>query len=196
MITHPIQLWIFTIAFICIALYLLARLVSERRNPGQAVSHGLHALMALDMVAMAWPWWEVIPWWPQLILFSVATGWFLVMALLRARRIVPRDAVVGHTAWHQLVHALMMGAMVWMVAVMAPGQGAGHAHHDHGEMSGAAAAAGLVLVVLLLVAVLLEIWNAGTLMRKRENESRAQVLERAVMAVMLAGMAWMCWLML
>lgn len=196
MITHPVLQWVFTIGFACIALYLLWRMVSEFKHPTQALGHGLHVLMALDMIAMAWPWWELIPWWPQLILFGAATLWFLIMAVLRARRVVPKGAVVGHSAWHQVVHALMMGAMVWMVAVMAPGEGLGHAHHDHGPMSDLEAVSGLVLVVFMVVALLLELVDATKLLAKRVKGCWPHVVEHVVMAAMLLGMAGMCWLML
>nr|WP_269452110.1 DUF5134 domain-containing protein [Tessaracoccus coleopterorum] len=79
----------------------------------------MHLLMALVMAAMAWHWWRMLPWTAQLVFFAAATLWFIGVAIaLRVGRF-EREQLV-HPAWHQVVHAIMMASMTWMVAVMPP----------------------------------------------------------------------------
>lgn len=197
MITDPVLQWSFSIIFALVALYLLWRVAAERKHPVQAVGHGLHLAMAVVMVAMAWPWWDRLPWLPQLLLFSVATLWFLAMAVLRSRKTISGHDVVGHKARHQLVHALMMGSMVWMVAVMAPCEtDHSHGHHHHeSEMSQFASVVGIGVTILLFAAAILAIIDAVVQMRRSGPGHLGRVAEHGVMATMLTGMAAMCWLM-
>ncbi|MEU3344936.1 DUF5134 domain-containing protein [Streptomyces sp. NPDC006700] len=85
--------------------------------PGAGVAdrldHALHAAMGTLMIAMAWPWGMDLPVVPQVVLFSVAALWFMAAAPFRARESSPGRAVLA-----ALPHAVMMGAMAWMVWVM------------------------------------------------------------------------------
>lgn len=127
-VSDPILQWLFTVIFGLSALHLGARAVTDRGQPILVASHLWHLLMALVMVAMAWPWWWNLPWLAQLIAFTLGAAWFAILAA--------REAVGQHHrggVWHQLLHVVMMLAMVWMVAVMPPSHAPGGGGHDmHG----------------------------------------------------------------
>lgn len=179
MITSPLLQWVFTAVFVAIAGYLVWRLIADRGRPVQFIGGVFHLLMALVMVAMAWPWWRTLPWLPQLVLFAVSTLWFVAVAIAqRLGRFEP--AQLGcHPAWHQAVHAVMMGSMTWMVAVMPPG--------GHHMMSNAAMLIGLVFTIGLVVGALLLAIDA---VRANGRAGHGR-LEALVMVAMLMGMAVM-----
>lgn len=101
-----------------------------------------HALMSASMIAMAWQWGMSVPAWPQVLVFAVATAWFLWLTV----RPLPRSSSGSGTHAHgsgplaHLHHAVMMACMVWMLGPMAvmsagPSGHAGHAGHGGGHMS-------------------------------------------------------------
>ncbi|MGO2684826.1 MAG: DUF5134 domain-containing protein, partial [Microbacterium sp.] len=203
----PALQWTFTVVFAALAVHSAYRIVVDRTRPAQALGHGLHVLMAADMAAMPWPWWTVIPGSWQIVLFSIATAWFLVLLVLQVRRTIPRRVLGGHGPWHQAGHAVMMLAMVWMVAAMNPvGEAAsasGHdpgaapsAAHTHAAVSGWDAATGIAVTAALLVAGVVLLVEFVDCVRGPARTWRGHTGDVASGAVMSFGMAAMSWLML
>ena len=183
MISDPTVRVIFTALFIAIAGYLGYRAVEQRRRPVQVIGDLAHLVMALVMAAMAWHFWRMLPWTAQLVFFGAATLWFIGVAVaLRVGRFEPDQ--LAHPAWHQVVHAVMMASMVWMVAVMPPG---GH-HH---AMSPLEMGIGYALTAAMLVAAVAFAVGAA---RHRDHKGH-RTLDTVVMIAMLLGMSWMNWLM-
>ncbi|PWI42662.1 DUF5134 domain-containing protein [Streptomyces sp. ICBB 8177] len=114
--------WTLTLAFALVTTFSVTRAVRPGAGHGgsansQRVTHALHALMGLAMIAMAWPWGRRLPVAPQVALFSLAAVWFVASVALNDRRMWAHDGD-GHPRLHGFLHAVMMGAMAWMVAVM------------------------------------------------------------------------------
>lgn len=142
MITEFGLRWVLTVVFAGTALYSLFALVSSPTRTGSRalprpvarVGYSLHVVMSVAMIAMAWPWGMSIPLVPQIIVFALAAGWFLVVAVVRWRR--PGGEHDSRAAL--IAHAAMMGAMVWMLAVMpitmTTGSGATGCSAHHAEM--------------------------------------------------------------
>lgn len=193
MITNPVWQWVFSVVFVAIAGYLAWRAVADRRRPLQTIGDVLHLLMALVMAAMAWPWWYSLPWLAQLIIFAFSTLWFLAVGLGQWLGRFEPEQLGCHPAWHQVVHALMMGAMTWMVAVMPPGHG-GHGEHAMHTMGTTATVLGIVATALLFVAAVVQLVDAAPELRRRGLTRH--VVDSLVMVVMLIGMGAMCWLMI
>lgn len=191
MLTDPVLQWPFTLVFSAVAVYLAFRVLTARGGALLRVSHLLHLAMALVMIAMSWPVWNSLPWRLQLVFFMAATLWFVVLALLRVVRVLPAATGRHRHLWHELCHAVMMGAMTWMVWAMPPGDDS-HAHHlDMGHMAGLTEVqrtAGEVLVVALLAALFVEL----VLLFREKPRS----LDPVATVLMLVGMAGMCWVML
>lgn len=104
-----------------------------------------HALMSAAMIAMAWQWGMSVPAWPQVVVFAVATAWFLLLTVRPPARSSAGSAPVAHAHGSgplpHLHHAVMMACMVWMLVPMTmmpagPSGHAGHAGHGGGHMSG------------------------------------------------------------
>ncbi|NEC09597.1 DUF5134 domain-containing protein [Streptomyces sp. SID7909] len=140
--------WILSLLFCALAVYGLWRAFMARTHSWTArLAHGLHAVMALAMFAMAWSWGMDLPATPQVIFFSAAAAWFVVAALALPSGPEPR----GRALAGALPHALMTGAMAWMAAVMASGMsmgaaGGGQAHDMPGmDMSAPGALATMTL---------------------------------------------------
>lgn len=72
MLSDPVLAWVLTLAFSATAVYSVLRLVNDRKL-FLVVGDGLHLVMSLAMIAMCWPWWTVIPVFPQLFVFIVGT---------------------------------------------------------------------------------------------------------------------------
>ncbi|MFK4546430.1 hypothetical protein RKD29_006026 [Streptomyces tendae] len=128
--------WILTLMFAAPVLYGLWRLVLPAAGLTGRVGHVLHAAMGVLMIAMAWPWGMDLAVAPQVVLFTAGAVWFVGASLIRPGGRSRTGAVVA--AWP---HALMMGAMAWMVEAMAtPGSTAGHGGGGHGGHEGHTAA--------------------------------------------------------
>jgi hypothetical protein len=85
-------------------------MVTDRRSWTSLLSHGLHLTMAVAMAAMAWPRGLRLPTTPAEVFFLAAALWFVMTAIVAARKIAQR-VVRGY-------HALTMLAMSWMYAAM------------------------------------------------------------------------------
>ncbi|MGW2094330.1 DUF5134 domain-containing protein [Promicromonospora sukumoe] len=154
MTSDPVVQWATTALFGALAAHSLWRLATTRQ-PFDAASHLLHLGMSAVMVAMVWPWWARLPALPQVAFFALgaavfagAAGWYGLGALgpgapaRGARGRGPTTAVrpAGHhrSARCQVVHAVMMLAMVWALAVMAGPAGHGAGRTFAGEAGTAA----------------------------------------------------------
>lgn len=103
----------------------------HRRAAGYLVSGALHIVMAVAMIAMAWPQGAALPTTGPMVFFLLASVYFVVVVFAQA----------GHRLANAY-HAAMMLAMAWMYAVMsghlspAPAEGSvpagGHGGHHHG----------------------------------------------------------------
>lgn len=203
MITDPGFQLLLTCLFLTLAAFLLVRMWSDRDRGMQSFGHFLHAVMALDMAAMVWPWWFHVPLVPQLVLFLAASAWFLGLFVLQLVGTIPSEELGGHGAWHQAVHMLMMIAMTWMVAVMIPPDGGGHDPHAHGVLAGWATTSGTVLIWLLVasgIVLLIEFARTQVELERGDDRERrgweGAAGESSSAGIMTIAMAWMCWLML
>lgn len=123
--------WVVTLLFVVAAIECVLTLVVVRHHRAAAIGHSLHLLMAVAMAVMAWPRGAALPTTGPMVVFLIATLWFVSVAVL----------VVTTTAGRLVngYHAVMMFAMAWMYAAMngsiLPGHSAG-GHHDHGGGGG------------------------------------------------------------
>ena len=194
MVSDPVLQWALTLAFTATAVYALLRLIVDRQ-PLLTVGNALHLAMSAAMVAMCWPWWTVIPSIPQLIVFASGAAWFAALVVLQGGRRVSRAALGGHSAWHQVSHAIMMLAMTWMVIAMPSGSTPAEDTHHHGgldlwgSLSGVAVTAALLIsgVIFLVECVL------GLRGRRTWFGHAGDVASGAAMSL---GMAAMCWPMI
>ena len=163
--THALR-WILTVLFTAVSTLSAARTlrpgVPRSHAATERVTHTLHALMGVAMALMVWHWGAGLPVIPQAVFFALAAAWFLVSALLRGQW-VWRGQGEDHPRTHAVLHALMMGAMAWMLLAMrevmtsAPSSsgGAGSVGGMSMELHGTSRT---VAVVLLVVFVLLGLW--------------------------------------
>ncbi|MFE1934561.1 DUF5134 domain-containing protein [Streptomyces sp. NPDC059474] len=136
--------WILTLLFAVSVLYGVWRAVLPVTRHTEQVDHVLHAAMGVLMAAMAWPWGMDLSAPPQIVLFSAGALWFVAAASFRTGGRSRGRAVLA--IWP---HAVMMGAMAWMVAAMDSsgsmvGDGEGHGVHA-GHMSGGSGLAAMSL---------------------------------------------------
>lgn len=123
--------WVVTLLFVLSAAECTFAIATGHRRWPSVVSYSLHAIMAVAMAVMAWPWGAGLPTVAPMIFFLLATVWFVVIATTAA------------AAGHRIVsgyHALMMLAMAWMYAVMngrlLPGQSSGSTETASGHHAG------------------------------------------------------------
>jgi hypothetical protein len=172
MVSTPLAV-VVTILFSAAALFSVARL-AKSRSPVTRANYGLHLLMSLAMIAMAWRDTIAAPA-VQTAVFGGGTLWFVVRALIRrhARRGPALD----------LYHAVMMAVMTVMVLSMGDGMS-----HDGRLAAALAAAGGFFAVAAIMWALLLVRRRHGAPpSRLRANLTREAVYELA----MAAGMAVM-----
>jgi len=184
-------------------------LLIDRRSWISALSHGWHVAMAVAMAVMAWPQGLQLPVTPPEVFFLVGGLWFVMTAVVAARRLAQR-VVCGYGA-------ATMFAMSWMYAVhgqLEPGHasvadphhGAGHHHmvpgaemtatdvHAVGDWPGwIDAGNGIWTAVFVVAAVAWGYWfvtHRGARRRRRSGIWRLS-LGSAVQATMAAAMAIM-----
>lgn len=191
MFTDPVAQWSFTVAFSVLTAYSGFRVSADFARPLQAIGHALHAVMAADMVAMAWPWWVSIPGAAQLVFFVFAALWYVIVFVLQLSRSVTKDMLGGHSAWHQIVHVVMMLAMVWMVAVMGDADPSGSGH-NHSALSAGGAVSGVLVTAGLIVAGVILVVDSLDWVRAGKRTWAGHGGEGAAGAVMCLGMAAMC----
>jgi hypothetical protein len=224
--SDPVVQWIVTALFAALGAHSLWRLVASRQAFAVA-GYLCHLGMNLVMVAMVWPWWVRLPAPPQLaffvlaaVFFAAAAGWHLADSLSRGPTTGGPTKVAPRVCHHespgtQAVHAVMMLAMVWAVAVMHPeltasrtlatghgtGHGAGSAHHTdhavaHAELGSWSTVSGALLLAALavggtvfLVGLVRHLRGGGSV----RGHAGSDLLASSAMSF---GMAAMCWLML
>jgi hypothetical protein len=168
--------WILTVLFVLVAGYALLRAVRAAVWEDR-VTHLLHAVMGVAMALMAWPWGARQPAAPQAVFFGLAAAWFVALAALpgpAAWRSAAHGGTVSRRWGHALPHAVMMGAMAWMLEAMppmshtrSPGSGTGSMDDMPGMSMGGSSggmsmelhgASRTVAVVLLVLFVVLGLW--------------------------------------
>lgn len=107
MIADPQLRWVVTAALAAAAVLCGIGLVRHRGGAIGAVGHGIHVLMAVAMIDMAWPSAMVLPLPAGVVVFAAFTVFYVVATVARHYRPV-----------NGLYHVAMMAAMSWMYAVM------------------------------------------------------------------------------
>lgn len=110
MIHDLVLRWVVTGLFSLSAAECVLAIVTKRRPWTWVISHGLHFVMAVAMVVMAWPWGADLPSTGPAVFFLLTAVTFVTMAVVAARRAAQR-VQYGY-------HALMMLATAWMYAIM------------------------------------------------------------------------------
>jgi Domain of unknown function (DUF5134) len=137
--------WVLTAAFVLASAYHVTRF--PRSLGADRLSEAVHLTMGVSMVAMIWPWGDVVPAPVWVAVFTASTGWFVARAVGSAgRRLVPA------------FFATSMAAMVWMGASM-PAQASAGRHQMTMDMpAGSLGLAGWVSGVLGGYLVLAAFW--------------------------------------
>jgi Domain of unknown function (DUF5134) len=108
---HDIALrWVVTGLFAVTAVEYGVAVVTKPRPWTTAVNHGLHFVMAVAMVVMAWPWSAQLPTTGPAVFFLLAAVTFGAMAIFAIHTTSRRELYA--------YHGLMMLATAWMYAVM------------------------------------------------------------------------------
>ncbi|MBS4728825.1 DUF5134 domain-containing protein [Mycobacterium sp. SM1] len=100
--------WMVTGLFAVSAVESARLAIRERRPWTTVLTHGLHFAMAVAMAVMAWPWMGRFPQAGPVAFFSLATVWFVALAIFAARTTTLRE-LYGY-------HGFMMLACAWMFA--------------------------------------------------------------------------------
>jgi Domain of unknown function (DUF5134) len=110
MIHDIVVRWVVIGLFALTAVEFGIAVVTKPRPWTSAVNHALHFVMAVAMVAMAWPWRARLPTTGPAVFFLLAAVTFVAMAIF----------AVGTTSRRELYayHGLMMLATAWMYVVM------------------------------------------------------------------------------
>ena len=101
--------WLVTILFGLSIAESAVSLAAGHHRRTSLVGHVLHLIMSVAMIVMAWPVGMALPNRPPFVFFVVATLWFVGVAVASAG---PVERLGNE------YHAVMMGAMAWMYAVM------------------------------------------------------------------------------
>lgn len=194
MIDDQVTAWVFTVVFATLCAYSLIRVIVDHDRPLQATGHFAHAVMAADMAVMPWPLWNQIPPLLELAFFTLSTAWFGMLAFLQFRKAINPRLLGRHGAWHQLGHAVMTLAMVWMVWVMTPWREATtEASHMMGTLG---ILTGIAVTAALLVVTAVQAVETGACVISGERTWFGHTGDLASGTFMAAGMAAMTWLML
>ena len=193
MLSDPVLQWGLTLTFSATAAYAAPRLILGRK-PLVTVGDGLHLAMSLVMIAMCWSWWAALPVPPQLVIFAAGTVWFVTVAALQSWRRITRASVGGHSAWHQVAHAVMMLAMVWMLLAMPSGAEPSTQTH-HGSLGLWPALTGVVITASLATAGVVFLVEFVRCLRGR-TMWLGHTGDVASGTLMSLGMAAMCWPMI
>ncbi|MCV7199183.1 DUF5134 domain-containing protein [Mycobacterium angelicum] len=174
----------------------------DRRSWISALSHGWHVAMAIAMAVMAWPQGLALPVKLPEAFFLVGGLWFVMTAVVAARRLAQR-LVCGYGA-------ATMFAMTWMYAVhgqlrpghvSVPEQHHGHHHmvpgeemtatdvHAAGDWPGWIDAGNGIWTAVFVCAALA--WSYWFVTQRGARRRRRLSLATAVQAMMAAAMAIM-----
>lgn len=192
MVSNIIWQWIFTSVFTGLTVYFVYKLLASIK-PLELVSHLLHTLMSLSMLAMSWSWWVAIPPEWQFGFFAAATVWYLMIIVLLLRHKISAFALGGHGIFHQLAHTIMMFSMAWMVFSMLGGD---HSNHgggvDHSMMmSPPVMFFGVFSTAALLVAFIWFLLQLGSKHSHSDSKPASVKADMIANAIMCLGMASM-----
>lgn len=133
MIESSLLQWSLTALFAGTGCWNAYRLAAPGSGRAARIDALCHVLMSALMAAMLWPWGMEIPATPQIVVFLVASVWFLAGAITGLHG--AGESGHGGSRVAHLHHTVMMAAMAWMVAVMpslmasgSDGDGGGHHH--------------------------------------------------------------------
>lgn len=145
MIESGLLRWVLTIVFTVTTVWFVFRAARRGAGVPERVSSTGHVVMGALMVPMAWPWGMWIPALPQIVVLSAAALWFLLLGLGNLRSGAGNEHGGRASGLH---HAVMMGAMLWMVATMPElmaatphDSGSGGHHHALGSVGSGVLAA-------------------------------------------------------
>lgn len=181
MVSAPLAI-VVTCLFAGAAMFSIARL-AKSHSPITQANYGLHLVMSLAMIAMAWPGTTNLLTPVQLLVFAVATLWFVARFVVLIRRGNRRRPALD------LYHAVMMATMTLMVMSMR-NLGSDMSAMSHGGWPGAALAAMggfFAVAVVMWVALLIQRLWGNPPSRLRTRLSGEAIYELA----MAAGMAIM-----
>lgn len=206
MTSDPVVQWAVTGVFIALSAHSLWRLVAARK-PFVGLGYLFHLGMNLGMVAMVWPWWTRLAALPQLAFFVVAAAFFAAAAGWHAVDTLSQGPASGRrrTSHHrdaraQAVHAVMMLAMVWAVAVMSRTHSVGAQHIGHGagraQLGAWATVAGAVLAAALVAGGALFLVYLARHLRERGSVLDRTGTDYLASALASFGTVAMCGLML
>jgi hypothetical protein len=147
-------------------------------RPADRVSAAFHALMSLGLIVMTWRSAPVLPW-AQAAVFGCAVLWFA----LAAPRLTAGTQARSASSWH----ALMAGAMIWMIFAMPAAMPMAPAHGMTPAPNPATPMA--VLVVSALLAAYFGFAAIPWLVRATGPGPRLRDAAAAGHAAMSAGMA-------
>jgi hypothetical protein len=172
MITAPVGQWLLTAVFAAAAL---AAALSRRvaRDAARTADAAFCGAMCVALIVMTWGAEPAAATWAQVAAFGCAALWFATRPGLSA-----------------VLHVLMAGAMIWMLAVL-PAVSDMSRHHDGMSMAPAAAptpvlAGSVVLATCCLAACLPWLTRAvGPGLRLADPSSAGQAAMSAGMAAML-----------
>ena len=198
MITAEGLRWILTALFVLNGAFSAYRCVWQGGVADRA-GDGLHVVMCVAMVVMAWPATVGFARWPQTVFFAVAALWFAGVAVTGASH-------ADHGGRRAAVyHVVMMAAMAWMAFVMPRAMGgvSGGGTTDMPGMPGmsmpATGAGGVAPADVKIVALVLVVVFAVTglvFLSKAIDEARASrpsllSIGTGANGVMALGMALM-----
>lgn len=171
--------WTLTIVFGATGLWFLAGCMRIAAANAVAIidrmSDLAHAAMCAGMIAMIWPWGRNVPVWFQAAVFGTATVWFLVL-LTGDARLRPASYPSGSRGLWHAHHALMMGAMTWMVVAMPVSM----------SMPGAVTVISVVLAAYFVLAAIPCL--SGALRRRRALDAACHAVTSVGMGGMLLAM--------
>jgi hypothetical protein len=117
MISNPVIAVLLSIVFVVTGAYSIYGIVTSHTSRDR-ISYGTHALMSAAMFCMIWSWGQELLLLPQIVFFTAATIWFIVLAAAPASP--DGHLATGHHDGRRtlLYHAGMMAAMVVMAFAM------------------------------------------------------------------------------
>ncbi len=190
--------WVVTGLFALTAAECGLPIVAKRQPWTSVVSHGLHFLMAVAMVVMAWPWNAQLPTTGPAVFFVLAAVLFVTIAVVAAQT-TARRLLFGY-------HGLMMLATAWMYASMdshlVPAGSGAHSGMSMPDMDMASesmpASSGppgwlgaLNWLGVITFAIAAAFWTYRYFTERQHNIARFRSLGYLSQAMMAAGMAIM-----
>lgn len=117
MISNSVIAVLLSVVFVVTGAYSIYGIATSH-TARDRISYGAHTLMSAAMFCMIWPWGQELFLLPQIVIFTAATVWFIVLAAAPASP--EGHLATGHHDGRRrlLYHAGMMAAMVVMAFAM------------------------------------------------------------------------------